>query len=114
MKDSQRRAMFAKKVKVAESSHNFRNLDNPNNEYGHYSSHDAVKGMNTTITPEQYNKQVEEIHNKINKVEKNGDKCCDRCYAKAKYYLTLEADHGEYRCGNHSKSGFFKAIRQPI
>ena len=44
MRDSARKAMFAKKVKVAESSHNFRNLDNPNNEYGHYSSHDAVKG----------------------------------------------------------------------
>ena len=66
------------------------------------------------MTKEQYEETIEEIHDKIDKVEKNGDRCCDKCYAKAKYYLTLEEDYGEYRCGNHSKSGFFKAIRQPI
>ena len=43
MNDKNRRAMFANKGKEI-SSNNFRNFDNPNNEYGHYSPHDAEKG----------------------------------------------------------------------
>ena len=68
----------------------------------------------TTLTKEQYNETIEEIHDKINKVEKNGDKCCSECYTKAKYFILLDEDDGEYRCGNHSKSALQRIIRQKI
>ena len=69
------------------------------------------KGMNTykitpTISSEEWNKTVEEMHSKIAKTEQNGKfKCCDMCYAKAKYTFDDDEPHNpSYRCGNHCKS----------
>ena len=65
-----------------------------------------IDNKSTAITKKEYENTINEFHKKIAETEENGKfKCCDYCYAKAKYTFDDDyIDNPSYRCGNHCKS----------